>query len=117
MQRPTTSAHPIRGRHAGAATALALALPSNWVRHAACGPDTAELFFPISDIGPATADIQRAQAICAACPVRQQCHDDAEATGEPHGIWGGLTDTERAHRRHNTQQPANTEQPRRAEAA
>ena len=117
MQRPTTPAHPIRGRHAGAAATLALALPGDWVRHAACGPDTAELFFPISDIGPAAADIQRAQALCAACLVRQHCLDDAEATGEPHGIWGGLTDTERAHRRHDTQQPSSTERRHRTEAA
>lgn len=117
MQRPTTPIRPILGSHAGAAAALALTLPGDWVRHAACGPDTAELFFPISDTGPAAADIQRAQAICAACPVRQQCLNEADATGQGHGIWGGLTDTERAHRRHDTQESANTERLHRAEAA
>ncbi len=117
MQRPTTPTHPIRGRHAGAATALALALPGDWVRHAACGPDTAELFFPISDTGPAAADIQRAQAICEACPVQQQCLAEADAAGQDHGIWGGLTDTERAHRRYGTQQSASTERMDRREAA
>ncbi|GAA5103998.1 hypothetical protein GCM10025762_05260 [Haloechinothrix salitolerans] len=117
MQRPTTPTHPIRGRHAGAAAALALTLPGDWVRHAACGPDTAELFFPIGDTGPAAADIQRAQAICAACPVRQQCLDDADATGQGHGIWGGLTDTERRHRRYGTHQSASTERLHGTEAA
>ena len=31
-----------------------------------------------------------AQAICADCPVRQECLDDALSRGERHGIWGGV---------------------------
>ncbi|MPY79847.1 MAG: transcription factor WhiB [Actinophytocola sp.] len=107
MQRPTTPPHPIRARRAGTGETPALALPGAWVRHAACGPETADLFFPISDTGPAAGDIARAKTICASCPVRRQCRDDAETTGQPHGVWGGLTDTERA-AHHGTHRPADT---------
>lgn len=100
MQRPTTPTHPIRGRHAGTTAALALTLPGDWVRHAACGPDTAELFFPISDTGPAARDAAKAKALCASCPVHAECRADAETTGQPHGIWGGLDPTERHPQQH-----------------
>jgi hypothetical protein len=33
----------------------------------------------------------RAVAICAQCPVRQQCLDHALQRREPLGIWGGKT--------------------------
>lgn len=38
---------------------------------------------------------QRAKAICATCPVKQPCLDYAIKIREPHGIWGGLNETER----------------------
>ena len=37
----------------------------------------------------------RARALCAACPVRQECLDYALTVHEPHGIWGGLNELER----------------------
>jgi len=91
----TTRAGPIRARRAGHPERPALALPGAWVRHAACGLDTAELFFPISDTGPAVRDAANAKALCASCPVNAECRADAENTGQPHGIWGGLDPTER----------------------
>lgn len=39
---------------------------------------------------------ERAKAVCAACPVRLQCLEQAVESGERFGIWGGLTDTERS---------------------
>jgi len=36
-----------------------------------------------------------AKAICAYCPVRAACRSFALTTGEPYGIWGGTTETER----------------------
>jgi WhiB family redox-sensing transcriptional regulator len=36
-----------------------------------------------------------AKAVCARCPVRAQCATYALSTREPHGIWGGFTETER----------------------
>ena len=34
-------------------------------------------------------DQERARAVCAGCPVRQECYDAAIARREEHGIWGG----------------------------
>ncbi|WOI90139.1 WhiB family transcriptional regulator [Rhodococcus qingshengii] len=36
-----------------------------------------------------------AKLVCARCPVVQRCLVHAIQTGEPHGIWGGMTATER----------------------
>lgn len=65
----------------------------NWVPRAACRGRTS-LMFP----GPETTpgNIAKAKAVCEGCPVRPQC---AEAgRGEPYGIWGGETATERYER-------------------
>ena len=37
----------------------------------------------------------RAKAICGDCPVQVECLDYAVRIREPHGIWGGLNETER----------------------
>jgi len=34
-------------------------------------------------------DIARAKAICALCPVQQECFEGALARREPWGVWGG----------------------------
>jgi WhiB family redox-sensing transcriptional regulator len=34
-------------------------------------------------------DIARAKAICADCPVREPCFENALARHEPYGVWGG----------------------------
>jgi WhiB family redox-sensing transcriptional regulator len=49
-----------------------------------------DMFFP----GP-WEDPSPAKAVCAGCPVRQECLSAALARREPDGIWGGLTATER----------------------
>ncbi|MEY9968524.1 WhiB family redox-sensing transcriptional regulator [Streptacidiphilus sp. MAP12-16] len=36
-----------------------------------------------------------ARAVCLGCPVRAQCRQFALALGERHGVWGGLTESER----------------------
>jgi WhiB family redox-sensing transcriptional regulator len=38
----------------------------------------------------------RAKRICAECPVRSECLDYALSIREPHGIWGGLNESERS---------------------
>ena len=38
---------------------------------------------------------RRAKAICATCAVKQPCLDYALRIREPHGIWGGLSESER----------------------
>ncbi len=57
---------------------------------AACRDVDTEVFFPASEsqAGPA-------QAICAVCPVREECLEYALETRPGDGVWGGLTPTER----------------------
>lgn len=63
-----------------------------WYRLAACRGEPTALFFP--DAGRADpAEVAKAKAVCASCPVREPCL--AAGWGEPHGIWGGLTVRER----------------------
>jgi WhiB family transcriptional regulator, redox-sensing transcriptional regulator len=73
----------------------------NWRSAAACLAAEPELFFPVSDSGKGLEQAARAKAICASCPVRDDCLAFAVRTRQPHGIWGGMTPGERAiaHRR------------------
>ena len=61
-----------------------------WRDDAACRGADLDLFFPISDdeSGPA-------KAICATCPVRDDCLEWALATRQEDGIFGGMTPSER----------------------
>lgn len=63
-----------------------------WRDSAACAGADTEAFYPLPGRG-ATKYVRR---ICRECPVRQACLDDAIATGDHHGIRGGLTGPERA---------------------
>jgi WhiB family redox-sensing transcriptional regulator len=67
----------------------------SWRESAACRFLDTELFFPIGKAGPAIAEIQRAKAVCARCPVRQACLTFALETRQGYGIWGGCDDDER----------------------
>lgn len=64
--------------------------PDAWVRQAACATTIGD-WFP----NPAV-DASAERAVCARCPVRQECLAYALDAGEPHGIWGGHTTAERA---------------------
>jgi WhiB family redox-sensing transcriptional regulator len=39
---------------------------------------------------------RRAKAICAECTARPECLDYALQIREPHGVWGGLNESERS---------------------
>lgn len=73
-----------------------LAAEPNWWSAAACRSADPELFFPISAFGKALEQVAEAKAICARCPVRRQCLAFALRTRQAHGIWGGMTEEERA---------------------
>lgn len=62
----------------------------NWRQRSACSGLDTEMFFPASD-----AEAAAAQAVCATCPVRDQCLEWALVTRQEDGVWGGLTDNER----------------------
>lgn len=63
-----------------------------WRESAACaGTDNAR-FFPAGDEDPHVAE---AKAVCAACPVRDECLQYALSTNQTEGVWGGMTGSER----------------------
>ena len=70
----------------------------NWQTAAACRGMDSEAFFhpPNERARRRRIRIQAAKAICATCPVIQQCLDHALQTGEQYGVWGGLSEGERA---------------------
>jgi WhiB family redox-sensing transcriptional regulator len=85
----------------------ASALNSSWHEEAACrapGVDP-ELFFPVGETGPALRLIRQAKAVCARCPVSDQCREWALRAGEPDGIWGGMTTAERQRARRRRPAP------------
>ena len=68
---------------------------ADWRDLALCqGMDTS-VFFPVSSAGPILADITEAKRVCALCPVQGPCLTFAADQGIDHGIWGGLTETDR----------------------
>ncbi|HEX5937029.1 MAG TPA: WhiB family transcriptional regulator [Actinomycetota bacterium] len=72
--------------------------PKGWQRLAACrGEDSTYYFAPsyFEKRGEKLAREAVAKRICAACQVRRPCLAYALATREPHGVWGGLNETER----------------------
>lgn len=70
-----------------------------WQVRAACrGPRSTVFFPPTSGERRDERDAReaRAKVICGSCSVRAECLDYALSIREPHGIWGGLNEHERA---------------------
>lgn len=68
---------------------------TNWRKRAACRDADPELFFPVSKVDRKNQDqIRRAKNICARCPVRKECLQEAMESGDE-GVFGGTTDEER----------------------
>ncbi len=68
-----------------------------WQMAAACRDADPSLFFhPEGERGPRKAARDNAaRAVCATCPVLEQCRSHALKVREPYGVWGGLTEEER----------------------
>jgi WhiB family transcriptional regulator, redox-sensing transcriptional regulator len=69
-----------------------------WQRGAACRGPQSIMFFPPSHFERKEEREQReahAKSICADCHVRSDCLEFALRIREPHGIWGGLNESER----------------------
>ncbi|MGA8986986.1 WhiB family transcriptional regulator [Aeromicrobium sp.] len=68
-----------------------------WQYDASCkGVDPETFFSPDAERGPRRRNREAAaKALCAVCPVVQQCLDHALAVREPYGVWGGLNINER----------------------
>lgn len=76
-----------------------LATAVSWAEKAACrGYDLAE-FFTESRLG-----MKRAKQICAGCPVRERCLDEAlrAENDARYGVYGGLSAAERARLQRST---------------
>lgn len=70
----------------------------NWQVDGLCRTLSPEVFFhPEGERGLARRTrAETAKLVCHACPVLPQCRRHAMAVREPYGIWGGLTEEERA---------------------
>src|SRR4051812_33570799 len=70
----------------------------DWQLHGACRGENTSLFFhPDGERGPARARRQNAaKAVCARCPVIDACLKHALSVREPYGVWGGMSEEERA---------------------
>ena len=69
-----------------------------WQQHAACrGMGAATFFHPQDERDPARSErIAAAKAVCEPCPALNDCRAYALRFREPYGIWGGLSESERA---------------------
>ena len=70
----------------------------DWQAQGACNTLDPEVFFhPEGERGSSRARrIERAKQICSTCPVMSECRDYALRHHEPYGVWGGLSEEERA---------------------
>ena len=77
-------------------------MAGDWRHYAACRDVDSELFQPSAESGRVlAAQVVAAKAVCGRCPVREACLAFALVM-LPHGIAGGLTETERSALRHRT---------------
>lgn len=58
----------------------------NWKTQARCIDADPEVFFP-----PEGVNIREARAICATCPVQEQCLEYAIVNKIEFGVWGGMS--------------------------
>ena len=67
-----------------------------WQLYGACrtlaDPD---VMFPVGKGGPTATQERQAKAICADCPVIQQCRTWALNNREEWGVWGGMSEADR----------------------
>ncbi len=67
-----------------------------WTRAACRGAELAVFFSPDDERGHARNRREtQARQICQPCPVLAQCRDYALVSGEPYGVWGGMTEGDR----------------------
>lgn len=85
----------------------------SWRYDAKCKDIDTDIFYPPRDKALYKPIADKAKAICwgddkqPECPVRRQCLWYAIREEDTHGIWGGMSNRERAHlgRRYKREQP------------
>ncbi len=81
------------------ATVHALRREWDWQSLGWCGNETVGQFFHPDGENSRYGRLRRealARRICQGCPVRAECAGHALAAGEEYGVWGGLTEGDRA---------------------
>lgn len=58
----------------------------NWKTQARCLDADPDIFFP-----PEGVNIREARAVCATCPVQEQCLEYAIRNHIEYGVWGGMS--------------------------
>ena len=61
----------------------------DWMVSAKCRGMDPEVFFPSATGVAGRQQVAKAAAVCAACPVRVECQEYADANEESCGVWGG----------------------------
>lgn len=75
---------------------------TTWRDSAACRGKDPDLWFPValrSDKSARPRAVTRAVTICASCPARARCLEEAAQRDERYGIWGGFDFEDPATRR------------------
>ena len=69
----------------------------DWQSQAECRDVNPDLFFsPESERGVRKRARETvAKSLCRTCPVQTECRQHALKVGEPYGVWGGTTESER----------------------
>ena len=81
--------HPVR---VPSADELANDRGVNWREAAECREADTAVFFP--DTNHRSETVQ-AKALCGGCVVRALCLNEALSSNQRHGVWGGMTPSER----------------------
>ena len=71
-----------------------------WRDFALCKGVDPDAFYPEKTEPDYNERVAQAQAVCATCPVRTDCLAFAMDTHQKHGIFGGLTPSQRHHLRY-----------------
>ena len=53
---------------------------------------------PCAHVAENSEDVKKAKRLCASCPLKASCRDEADSRREKYGIWGGETANERKSR-------------------
>jgi len=64
--------------------------PPHWTEQALCAQVGDDLWYPEKG-----GSVRLPKRICSECPVRELCLEYALDTDQAHGVWGGMTVTER----------------------